>query len=125
MPQYDPQRSRPRQKLSDEDPAPVDALLESHPTPSAPAVDDAEVEIIASGGDVTVHAHGVDVEVHAGADEAPTSRDGKDLRGEISESENQAGECAAVDARRITIVTSAVVAAVIVLVWLRRRRSRR
>lgn len=32
MAQYDPRRSRPRPTTSDDEPAPVDALLEAHPT---------------------------------------------------------------------------------------------
>ena len=62
MPSYDPQRSRHRPSPADDDqPAPVDALLEPHPTePALP--EGVELELTDAGGAV-LHTASADVEV--------------------------------------------------------------
>jgi hypothetical protein len=74
MPSYDPQRSRHRPSPADDDqPAPVDALLEPHPTePVLP--EGVELEITDGGGAV-IHTAAADVEVTAGGDDVIVSTD--------------------------------------------------
>jgi len=74
MPSYDPQRSRHRPSPADDDqPAPVDALLEPHPVePALP--EGVELEITEGGGAV-IHTAAADVEVTAGGDDVIVSTD--------------------------------------------------
>jgi hypothetical protein len=74
MPSYDPQRSRHRPSPADDDqPAPVDALLEPHPVePVLP--EGVELEITDGGGAV-IHTAAADVEVTAGGDDVIVSTD--------------------------------------------------
>lgn len=134
MAQYDPQRSRPRQKLSDEEPAPVDALLEPHPAkPDLPdgvvvakgdeddvsiQAGDAEVEITSTGDDVIVHTPAVEVRVES--DEVVVSRDGDEIRVDLSQPVGKTP----LDPRRIAVVTATIVAVVVIITMLRRRSTR-
>jgi hypothetical protein len=74
MPSYDPQRSRHRPSPADDDqPAPVDALLEPHPVePALP--EGVELELTDAGGAV-LHTASADVEVTAGGDDVIVSTD--------------------------------------------------
>jgi hypothetical protein len=74
MPSYDPQRSRHRPSPADDDqPAPVDALLEPHPAePALP--EGVELELTDAGGAV-LHTASADVEVTAGGDDVIVSTD--------------------------------------------------
>jgi hypothetical protein len=74
MPSYDPQRSRHRPSPADDDqPAPVDALLEPHP--AAPTLPEGvELELTDAGGAV-IHTATADVELTAGGDDVIVSTD--------------------------------------------------
>ncbi len=74
MPSYDPQRSRHRPSPPDDDqPAPVDALLEPHETePVLP--EGVELELTDAGGAV-IHTAGADVEVSPSGDDVIVSTD--------------------------------------------------
>ncbi len=122
MPKYDPQRLRPRQKHSDEEPAPVDALLEP------PAKTPATVQPLAPEEPVVATQPGPAQSAETSSS-TPESKSASELR--PLESANHAdlisGEVSGIkvveqtDVRRIVIVTSAVVIAVAIMVWLRRR----
>ena len=85
---YDPQRSHRRPRLAEDEPAPIDALLEPHPAvsglPDGVEVDvvegevvvhtsDADIEISASGDDIVVHTDDADIEVLPESDEVLVS----------------------------------------------------
>ena len=74
MPSYDPQRSRHRPSPADDDqPAPVDALLEPHP--AEPALPEGVELEITDGGGAVIHTAAADVEVTAGGDDVIVSTD--------------------------------------------------
>ena len=74
MPSYDPQRSRHRPSPADDDqPAPVDALLEPHPV--EPALPEGVELEITDGGGAVIHTAAADVEVTAGGDDVIVSTD--------------------------------------------------
>jgi hypothetical protein len=74
MPSYDPQRSRHRPSPADDDqPAPVDALLEPHPV--EPALPEGVELEITDGGGAVIHTAAADVEVTAGGDDIIVSTD--------------------------------------------------
>lgn len=140
MPQYDPQRSRPRHKASDEEPAPVDALLEPHPSPpdvpAGMAVEhvgdevvvhtaDADVEITASGDDVVVHTRSADVEVRPEVDEVVVSTGNEDLYVDLAVPGGPAVVPGPSVVRRVAIITALVAALVAIVVWMRRRTRHR
>lgn len=61
MPTYDPQRSHRRQPPPEDAPAPVDALLEPHPPASSiPGVD---VSMSPDGEEIIVHTDEADIEI--------------------------------------------------------------
>jgi hypothetical protein len=86
MPSYDPQRSRHRPSpTDDEQPAPVDALLEPHPAePALP--DGVELEITDAGGAV-LHTSAADVELTPSGDDVIVSTDDAsvEVRADIDE----------------------------------------
>jgi hypothetical protein len=74
MPSYDPQRSRHRPSPADDDqPAPVDALLEPHPVePVLP--EGVELELTEAGGAV-LHTAAADIEVSPEGDDVLVATD--------------------------------------------------
>jgi len=133
---YDPQRAHSRRLAADDEPAPVDALLEPHPVePVLPAgvevvgdevvvhTDDVDVEISPSGDDVIVHTDDADVEVRAEADEVVVSAGAEDLYVDLAPSAGGDVASATTGAGRRVAAIAAVVALIAVLaLWLRRRR---
>ncbi len=95
MPQYDPKRSRPRQTVSDEEPAPVDALLEPQPPKPEPPKPEPPQEPPSESPQESRRVTPMDTVGNADA-----------------------------GTRRMVLITTAVVTAVLVLVWLRRRSRR-
>lgn len=148
MPSYDPQRSRHRPSpTDDEQPAPVDALLEPHPAePALP--DGVELEITDAGGAV-LHTAAADVELSPGGDDVIVSTDDAsvEVRADIDEVViNAGGEEIYVDttpreadleadvlvgssvvvsrdrSRLIAAVVAALLTALAIVLWNRRRR---
>lgn len=148
MPSYDPQRSRHRPSpADDEQPAPVDALLEPHPVePSLP--DGVELEITDGGGAV-LHTAAADVELSPSGDDVIVSTDDAsvEVRADIDEVViNAGGEEIYVDttprqadldadvlvgssvvaargrSRLIAAIIAALVTVLAIVLWNRRRR---
>lgn len=147
MPSYDPQRSRHRPSPADDDqPAPVDALLEPHP--AEPALPDgveleltdaggavlhtaaADVELSASGDDVIVSTDDALVEVRADVDEVVVNAGGEEIYVDTTPREADldadvlVGSTIVTSPYRSKLVVAAVAALLTVLaiiVWNRRR----
>jgi hypothetical protein len=71
---YDPQRSRHRPEPSEDQPAPVDALLDADPVAGTGLPDGVEVEVT-DGGEVVVHTFDADVEITASGDDVVVRTD--------------------------------------------------
>ena len=148
MPSYDPQRSRHRPSPADDDePAPVDALLEAHPTePVLPEgveleltdaggavihTASADVEVTASGDDVVVSTSDASVEVRAADEEVVINAGGEEIY--VDTTPRQADLDADVlvgssvvaargRSRLIAAIIAALVTVLAIVLWNRRRR---
>ena len=152
MPSYAPQRSRHRPSPADDDqPAPVDALLEPHAAePTLP--DGVELELTESGGAV-LHTAGADVELSPSGDDVIVSTDDASVEVRADADEvviNAAGEEIYVDttprspdldvlgdldpaatvapagrsrSKLSLAVVAALVTILVILLWSRRRRD--
>jgi hypothetical protein len=145
MPQYDPQRSRRRHSPPpDDEPAPVDALLE----PPAPVVDragvdlpggtrvevdggevvvqtdDADVEISPRGDDIVVHTDRADVEVLPGSGEVIMSTAREDLYVDTASGLVDRSGLADTRSRRLALVAVLFAALVALVVVVRQRAGR-
>jgi hypothetical protein len=148
---YDPQRARHRPEPADDQPAPVDAILDA--PPAADEVDlpegmdvevtpggelivhtvDADVEITAEGDDVVVRTDDATVEVRPEADEVMVSAADEEIfvdttprSGADAEAILESEMAAAGRGRRALLLLVALVAAVVaalVAAGLRRRRD--
>jgi len=135
---YDPQRAHSRRLAGDDEPAPVDALLEPHPAePALPGgielevvgdevvvhTDDVDVEISSSGDDVVVHTDDADVEVRAQADEVVVSTGTEDLYVDLARAEEpDLTPTRPPAARRLAAIAALVALLALLALWLRRRR---
>ena len=148
MPSYDPQRSRHRPSPADDDqPAPVDALLEPHPVePALPEgveleITDgggavihtlaADVEVTAEGDDVIVSTDDASVEVRAAADEVVINAGGEEIYvdttpriGELDGDVLVGSSVVASPGRSklLAAVVAALLTALAIILWNRRRR---
>jgi hypothetical protein len=137
MPKYDPQRSRHRQPLPDDEPAPVDALLEPHPAvgdlPTGVEVevvegevvvhtDDADIEISQRGDDIVVHTGNADIEVLAEADEVVVSSATEEIYVDLTDGVGAQPVGPATADRRRLLAVAFVIAAIVAFVIVRRRR---
>jgi len=148
MPSYDPQRSRHRPSpADDEQPAPVDALLEPHPTdPALPEgveleltdaggallhTAGADVELTASGDDVIVATGDASVEVRADRDEVVINAGGEEIY--VDTTPREAGLDADLfvgssvvaspgRSRLLAAAIAALLTALAIILWSRRRR---
>jgi hypothetical protein len=152
MPSYDPQRSRHRPSPADDDqPAPVDALLEPHPAePTLPEGVEleiteaggavlhtaaADVELTASGDDVVIATDDAVVEVRADADEIVVEAGGEEIHIDTTPRDTDPAAVAAewLDddggapsvgrSKLVLAVVAALAALLAVLIWGRRRNS--
>ncbi len=136
MPKYDPQRSRHRPLPPDDEPAPVDALLEPHPAvsglPDGVEVDvvegevvvhtsDADIEISASGDDIVVHTDDADIEVLPESDEVLVSSATEDVYVDLAEGTAWAESAGGADRRKL-LVAGFVIAALLAFLIVRFRR---
>lgn len=136
---YDPQRAHSRRlTAADDEPAPVDALLEPHPAePAFPAgvevevvgeevvvhTDDVDVEISRSGDDVVVHTDDADVEVRAEADEVVVSTGADDVYVDLAPTEaTDVASAPAGTGRRVAAIAATLALLAVLVLWLRRRR---
>jgi hypothetical protein len=147
MPSYDPQRSRHRPSPADDDePAPVDALLEAHPTePMLPEgleleltdaggavihTASADVEVTASGDDVVVSTSDASVEVRAVDEEVVINAGGEEIYVDTTPRLTDEDDVILVDvvgtsrgrSRLVAAVVAALLTVLIILLWNRRRR---
>jgi hypothetical protein len=147
MSPYDPQRSRHRPSPTDDEPAPVDALLEPQaPEPTLPEgvelevtdaggavlhTADADVEVTAQGDDVVVHTADADVEVRAEDDEVVIAAGGEEIYvdtsprradDELSPFAGPPVVAARGRSRLVAALVAALVTVLLVLLWNRRRR---
>jgi hypothetical protein len=151
MPSYDPQRSRHRPSPADDDqPAPVDALLEPHP--AEPALPEgveleiteaggavlhtaaADVELTSSGDDVVIATDDALIEVRADTDEIVVEAGGEEIHIDTTPRDTDPAAVAAewLDdggapstgrSKLVLAVVAALVALLAVLIWGRRRSS--
>jgi hypothetical protein len=121
MPSYDPQRSRHRPSPADDDePAPVDALLEAHV--AAPVLPEGVEPELTDAGGAVIHTASADVDLTARGDEeiyvdtTPRLSDGDDVIvvDGVGRSRGRSRLVAAVVAALLTIL--------VILLWNRRRR---
>jgi hypothetical protein len=148
MPSYDPQRSRHRPSPTDDDqPSPVDALLEPHPaepglpdgveleiTDAATAVlhtAAADVELSPSGDDVVVTTDDALVEVRADADEVVINAGGEEIyvdttprgvEGEVSWLDDTSVVSSPGRSKLVPAIVAALLTIVLIILWNRRRR---
>lgn len=138
MPQYDPQRSRRRQPPPrDDEPAPVDALLEPPARPERVDLprgvevevvggevvvhtDEADVEISPRGDDIVVHTDQGDVEVLPTVDEVIVSTPTEDVYVDTASGSVDHVDGAGRRSRRVA--WAAVGVAAVIAVWLLVRR---
>ena len=148
MPSYDPQRSRHRPSPADDDePAPVDALLEVHPaepvlpegvelelTDAGGAVihtASADVEVTASGDDVMVSTYDASVEVRSGDDEVVINAGGEEIYVDTTPRMPEDDDVILVEpvgasrgrSRLVAAVLAALLTILVILLWNRRRRQ--
>jgi hypothetical protein len=151
MPSYDPQRSRHRPSPADDDqPAPVDALLEPHPAePTLPEGVEleiteaggavlhtaaADVELTPSGDDVVIATDDAVVEVRADADEIVVEAGGEEILIDTTPRDadpaavaaewlDDGGAPSAGRSKLVLAVVAALAALLAVLIWGRRRNS--
>ncbi len=145
MSPYDPQRGRARPEPTDDQPAPVDALLEPGP-PSTELPDGveleiteggdtvvhtlgADVEVTPLGDDVVVHTADADVEVRSDTDEVVVTAAGEEIyvdtspRSGAEEAASFAGPPSPSGRSRLVMAVVAALATILlVLLWNRRRR---
>jgi hypothetical protein len=147
MPSYDPQRSRHRPSPTDDDePAPVDALLEPHAAePTLPKgveleITDAgaavlhtaaaDVELSPSGDDVVIDTDDARVEVRADVDEVVINAAGEEIyvdttpRGDEQRAwiDDSAVVASPHRSRLVPAVVAALVTLALIILWSRRRR---
>jgi hypothetical protein len=148
MPSYDPQRSRHRPSPTDDDqPAPVDALLEPHPAePALPEgveleITDAgtavlhtaaaDVELSPSGDDVVISTDDALVEVRADDDEVVINAAGEEIYVDTTprDTEEEAAwldetsiVSSPVRSKLVPAVVAALVTILAIILWNRRRR---
>jgi len=148
MPSYDPQRSRHRPSPADDDqPAPVDALLEAHP--AGPALPEgvaleitdagtavlhtaaADVELSPSGDDVVVSTDDALVEVRSDAEEVVINAAGEEIYvdttprgsgGEASWPDQTSVVTSPARSKLVPAVVAALLTVVAIILWNRRRR---
>lgn len=135
---YDPQRSHRRPLAPDDDPAPVDALLE--PAADAPPVlpegvsvdvedgevvvhtADADVEVTTRGDDVVIHTETADVEVLAEAEEVVVSSPREEVFVDLRDGSVVVDASGGGRRRALVPVVVAALALAAFLVWRRRHR---
>ncbi len=134
---YDPQRSHRRPQASDDDPAPVDALLapaaETTHLPDGVTVDveegevvvhtpDADVEVSTRGDDVIVHTETADVEVFPDGEEVIVSSAREELVIDLTDGSIAVDASSGGRRRALVPVVVALAVLVALVVWRRRHR---